>query len=70
MAAAARPPGLSAPGPSKLMNYLDTRHYGVQLPPEDRHRITLWLDCNSEFYGSYEHTAAQGRGEVVWPTLE
>ena len=55
---------------SKLMNYLDTRHYGVQLSSEDRHRITLWLDCNSEFYGSYEHTAAQGRGEVVWPTLE
>jgi hypothetical protein len=55
---------------SKLMNYLDARHYGVRLSPEDRHRITLWLDCNSEFYGSYERTAAQSRGEIVWPTLE
>ena len=37
---------------SKLLNYLDSRHYGVRLSPEDRHRLTLWLDCNSEFYGA------------------
>ena len=34
------------------------------------HRITLWLDCNSEFYGSYEDTEAQVRGYVVQPTLD
>ncbi len=32
--------------------------------------VTLWLDCNSPFYGSYENTAAQARGEVVKPTLD
>jgi hypothetical protein len=53
-----------------LKEYLDESHYGVKLPPEDRHRITLWLDCNSEFYGSYENTTAQARGEIVYPTLE
>jgi hypothetical protein len=52
-----------------LLKYLDEGHYGVQLPPEDFHRITLWLDCNSEFFGAYENTAAQSRGEVVYPSL-
>jgi len=55
---------------SKLIEYLDERHHDVKLSKEDRYRITLWLDCNSEFYGSYEQTAAQARGEVVLPTLD
>jgi hypothetical protein len=53
-----------------LAKYLDESHYGVKLPAEDRHRIALWLDCNSEFYGSYENTELQARGEIVRPTLE
>lgn len=53
-----------------LAKYLDESHYGVKLPAEDRHRIALWLDCNSEFYGSYEKTELQARGELVRPTLE
>jgi hypothetical protein len=55
---------------AKLREYLGPEHYGVQLPEEDRHRIELWLDCNSEFYGSYEDTEAQARGEIVQPTLQ
>ena len=55
---------------SKLLEYLDERHYGVRLSDEDFHRIVLWLDCNSEFYGSYENIAAQSRGEIVPPTLD
>ena len=42
----------------------------MKLPPEDFHRITLWLDCNSEFYGSYHDTAQATRGEMVRPTLD
>jgi hypothetical protein len=53
-----------------LMKYLDERHYDVKLSPEDRHRISLWLDCNSEFYGAYENTELQARGELVRPSLE
>jgi hypothetical protein len=53
-----------------LTKYLDESHYGVKLPAEDRHRLALWLDCNSEFFGSYENTELQARGEVVRPTLE
>lgn len=52
-----------------LAKYLDERHHGVKLPAEDYRRITLWLDCNSEFFGAYENTAAQARGEVVQPSL-
>jgi hypothetical protein len=55
---------------ARLLKYLDASHYGVTLSEEDRHRITLWLDCNSEFYGSYENTQAQARGEVVRPSLD
>lgn len=52
-----------------LLDYLGEKHYGVQLSDEDFHRVTLWLDCNSEFYGAYENVEAQSRGETVWPTL-
>jgi hypothetical protein len=55
---------------SKLLDFMDEQHYGVKLSKEDFHRLTLWLDCNSEFYGSYENTLAQGRGQIVWPTLD
>jgi hypothetical protein len=54
---------------SPLMDYLDAEHYDVQLSDEDFRRIALWLDSNSEFYGAYEHTEAQSRGEVVQPSL-
>jgi hypothetical protein len=30
-------------------------------------RITLWLDCNSNFYGAYTDLEQQARGEVVRP---
>ena len=42
-------PGQFGARASPLLNYLDQRHYGVNFPPEDFHRLTLWLDCNSEF---------------------
>ncbi|NLX55379.1 MAG: hypothetical protein GXY58_09730 [Planctomycetaceae bacterium] len=55
-----------------LYRLLQSDHHGVQLPPDDLHRITLWLDCVSMFYGVYEQEGglAQLRGEVVQPTLE
>ncbi len=49
---------------------LDKGHNKLKLSAADLHRIALWLDCNSEFYGSYENIAAQARGEIVQPTLE
>ena len=55
---------------SPLLALLDKGHHGVKLPPEDRYRLTLWLDCNSDFYGAYHDTEAQRRGEIVKPDLE
>jgi hypothetical protein len=63
-------PGQFGARAAPLRNYLDERHYGVKLDDDERRRITLWLDCNSEFYGAYEDTAAQARGEVVYPSLD
>ena len=63
-------PGQFGAQGSPLLSFLDERHHSVKLSAEDFHRFTLWLDCNSEFYGSYENTTAQEAGKLVWPTLE
>ncbi|MHC4094791.1 MAG: HzsA-related protein [Planctomycetota bacterium] len=63
-------PGKFGAKASGLMEYMDERHHGVKLSEEDFHRLVLWLDCNSEFYGSYENTVAQAKGQIVWPTLD
>ncbi len=57
---------------SKLLEILDAGHYDVKLSEEEMHRITLWLDCCSMFYGVYEAEGGQAqlRGEVVLPTLQ
>ena len=62
-------PGKFGARASKLLEYLDQRHYGVKLSEEDFHRMTLWLDCNSDFYGAYENAEAQARGQLVEPSL-
>lgn len=63
-------PGQFGARASELLGYLGESHYGVSLPPEDLYRVTLWLDSNSEFYGSYHDTVEQARGLVVLPTLD
>jgi len=63
-------PGRFGARAAPLIEYLDQRHHGLELPLEARHRLTLWLDANCEFYGSYENTKAQSRGDIVYPTLD
>jgi len=65
-------PGRFGARASKLFQMLEAGHHDVTLPPDDLHRITLWLDCCSMFYGVYEadRGQAQLRGEVTEPTLE
>jgi hypothetical protein len=55
---------------AKLLEYLEPNHHGVNLTPDEYHRVTLWLDCNSEFLGAYEQVEAQQRGHGVNPSLE
>ena len=65
-------PGRFGARASKLYELLQGDHHGLELPAEDLHRLTLWLDMCTMFYGVYEQERgeAQLRGEVVWPTLE
>ena len=65
-------PGRFGARASKLLEVLEKGHYDVKLPPEDLHRLTLWLDCCSMFYGVYEREGGQVqlRGEIARPTLE
>ena len=53
-----------------LMKYLDKSHYKVELSKEERRRITLWLDCNSNEIGAYHNEKLQREGKIVWPTLD
>jgi hypothetical protein len=65
-------PGKFGAAASKLYAMLKKGHHDVKLPPEDMHRIAVWLDSCSIFYGVYEKDGGQAqlRGEIVHPTLE
>ena len=65
-------PGKFGAHAAPLYQILKSGHYDVKLSDEDMHRIVLWLDCLSNFYGVYEKEGgeAQLRGELAWPTLE
>lgn len=62
-------PGQVGARVSRLLQLLEQGHYGVDIPAEMLYRITLWLDCNSVFYGAYDDTDKQARGERVLPRL-
>ena len=63
-------PGRFGARASKLLALLDKGHYDVKLSPAELHRITLWIDSNSDFFGAYENIEAQARTEVVRPRIE
>jgi hypothetical protein len=65
-------PGQFGARASKLYALLSKGHKKVKLTAEELHRITLWLDSVSLFYGVYEPEgqAAQLRGQQARPTLE
>ncbi|MHC4198870.1 MAG: hypothetical protein ACYSU0_02700, partial [Planctomycetota bacterium] len=55
---------------SKLFRMLDQGHNKVKLTPEELYRITLWIDCNTNFFGAYHDTEKQARGEAVMPKIQ
>ena len=65
-------PGAFGARAAPLYALLTKGHYDVKLSADELHRITLWLDCLSVFYGVYEKEGgeAQLRGEIARPTLE
>ena len=62
-------PGQEGAKVSRLYAHLRDGHQKVKLSQEEMRRITLWLDCNSCFYGAYFDIEKQARGEVVKPRL-
>lgn len=60
-------PGQVGARVSKLYRMLAGGHHEVKLTAEELRRITLWLDCNSNFYGAYADKEKQARGDVVRP---
>ncbi|MCL2744886.1 MAG: discoidin domain-containing protein, partial [Planctomycetaceae bacterium] len=64
-------PGKFGAHAAPLYKLLKEGHYDVKLSGDEMHRIVLWLDCLSNFYGVYEKEGgeAQLRGELAWPTL-
>ncbi|MCF7730821.1 MAG: NPCBM/NEW2 domain-containing protein [Akkermansiaceae bacterium] len=63
-------PGEIGARKSALYQMLKKGHHDLKLSPADMYRLTLWMDCNSDFYGSYENLEEQRECKVVWPTLE
>ena len=63
-------PGKFGAKAAKLYQMLAKGHNKVKLTDEEMHRIILWLDCNSNFYGAYLETKKQEKGEVVMPSVE
>jgi hypothetical protein len=65
-------PGQFGARASRLYQVLKDGHHGLRLPPEAMHRLTVWLDSCSLFYGVYEEAGqqAQLRGEIVRPTIQ
>ncbi|MCY3024298.1 MAG: NPCBM/NEW2 domain-containing protein [Planctomycetota bacterium] len=63
-------PGKFGARASKLYQMLVKGHHDVKLSPEDFHRITLWMDCNSDFFGAYDDLQGQLEGKLVWPKIE
>jgi cytochrome c553 len=63
-------PGQTGARASKLYQLLQAGHHDLELSREDLHRITLWLDCNSNFFGAYTDTGLQAQGQGIPPMIE
>ncbi len=57
---------------SKLYPMLKKGHHKLKLSDEDMHRIIVWLDSVSNFYGVYEKEGGETQlaGGIAHPTLE
>ena len=63
-------PGQFGAHASKLLTLLDKGHYDLKLSPTELRCITLWLDANSDFFGSYENMDIQAAGQRVPPPMQ
>jgi hypothetical protein len=54
---------------SRLYQKMEKAGAWDRLSNEEMRRITLWLDCNSYFYGAYTDIRAQAEGAVILPAV-
>ena len=60
-------PGAEGARVARLYQILARGHHRVKLTAAELRRITLWLDCNSNFYGAYTDPERQAHGEIIKP---
>ena len=60
-------PGKDGARVSTLYQMLKGGHHEVKLTAAELRRVTLWMDCNSNFYGAYHDTEKQALGGIVRP---
>jgi hypothetical protein len=65
-------PGRFGARASKLLRMLDKGHHDLKLNDQDFHRLALWLDCSSMFYGVFEKEGGETQllGGIARPSLE
>lgn len=65
-------PGRFGARASKLIALLDEGHHDLKLSSEDFHRLALWLDCSSMFYGVFEKEGGETQlfGGIATPSLQ
>ncbi len=63
-------PGKFGARRSRLYSHLLPSHHDVSLTEDERHRVTLWLDCNSNELGSEVDVNGQKAGRLVWPDID
>ncbi|HEX7509805.1 MAG TPA: hypothetical protein VF335_00760, partial [Chitinivibrionales bacterium] len=63
-------PGKVGARTSKLYQHCLPSHHSVALTADELHRVTLWLDMNSNELGSEGDVNGQKSGKLVWPTMD
>jgi len=63
-------PGKVGARHSRLYRMLTGDHHGLKLPRKDLHRLTLWIDCNSNLFGAYRRREDQLAGKIVRPLVD
>jgi hypothetical protein len=63
-------PGEVGAKASILLPLLENGHNNVKLSKKEMRRIVVWLDANSDFFGSYDYIDAQSAGMIVYPIME
>ena len=63
-------PGRFGARASKIGQALLTTTHREAVPPDMRHQVIQWLDCNSLRLGAFVREDAQLAGELVWPALD